>query len=305
MVASVGSYVGVKSETADRAASLTQRSDWPGIVQLAGHLFALALTTLLVSASAGHWWLPLALLVHGIVLIFLFAPLHESLHRTAFRSRWINSVVTWLCGAVLMLPPKYFRAFHFTHHRYTQDPARDPELAYPKPTAWPAYLWTVSGVPYWWERMTTLAQNAMGRVTASFVSAPARSGIVGEARVLLGVYGAIAIAALAAGSTAPILYWLVPVLLGQPFLRMYLLAEHTGCPLVGDMLVNTRTTLTNGIMRRLAWNMPFHTAHHVHPGVPFHRLPELHQRIREGVRFEANGYWRVQRELTRGFRGVV
>ena len=49
-------------------------------------------------------------------------------------------------------------------------------------------------------------------------------------------------------------------------------SEHTGCPLVADMRVNSRTTLTNRAMQRLAWNMPFHTAHHVYPGVPFHDL---------------------------------
>ena len=46
--------------------------------------------------------------------------------------------------------------------------------------------------------------------------------------------------------------------LGQPALRLYLLAEHTGCPAVPDMLANSRTVLTNAVVRWLAWNMPFH-----------------------------------------------
>ena len=196
-----------------------------------------------------------------------------------------------------MLPPDYFRAFHFAHHRYTQDPERDPELRYAKPSLWRSYLWTVSGIPYWRERVATTWKHAMGRVTSPFVSATARNGIVREARILLGVYAVIGVCAVAAGSAAPVYYWLLPVLLGQPFLRMYLLAEHTGCPLVNDMHVNSRTTLTNRAMRRLAWNMPFHTAHHVYPGVPFHGLPEVHARIRDSVRYEAPGYLAVQREL--------
>jgi fatty acid desaturase len=32
-------------------------------------------------------------------------------------------------------------------------------------------------------------------------------------------------------------------------------------------------------MRWLMWNMSYHTAHHTFPGVPFHRLPELHKEI--------------------------
>jgi len=277
--------------------SLTRRSDGAGIAQLAGHVAVLAGTGYLVSISIGNLWLAPALLIHGFVLVFLFAPLHETIHRTAFRSRWINSAVSWSCGAVLVLPPSYFRAFHFAHHRYTQDPERDPELRYRKPTSWRSYLWTVSGIPYWRERLTTTWRSAMGWVDAPFIAEASRAGIVAEARVLLGVYGVLAVCAAALGSAAPLYYWIAPVVLAMPFLRMFLLAEHTGCPLVADMHLNSRTTLTNAVMRRLAWNMPFHTAHHVYPGVPFHGLPELHWRIRDTVRYQAPGYVAVQRKL--------
>ena len=302
MTMTIGEAVSEDAESARRLGSLTRRSDAAGLAQLAGHAGALVATGYFVHISIGTVWLPLALLAYGFVLVFLFAPLHESIHRTAYRSRWVNGLVSWFCGAVLMLPPDYFRAFHFAHHRYTQDPERDPELASAKPASWRSWLWTVSGIPYWRERMTTIWQHARGRVSQPFISAAARGGIVAEARILIGVYLLVGVAAVAAQSAWPIVYWVLPVLLGQPFLRMFLLAEHTGCPLVADMWVNSRTTLTNRVMRRIAWNMPFHTAHHVYPGVPFHALPEVHQRIRKGVRYEARGYPQVQRELIRGFQ---
>lgn len=298
---SISEAVGENAGRAHLLGSLTRRSDFAGIAQLAGHFTAVAITGALVSISIDTYWLLLALPIHGFVLVFLFAPLHETIHRTAFRTRWINSAVSWFCGSILMLPPNYFRAFHFAHHRFTQDPQRDPELGYAKPSSWRSYIWNVSGIPYWWERMTMLGQNAMGRVKAPFIDAPARTGIAREARMLVGAYGLIVIGAVFAQSAAPIYFWMIPVLLGQPFLRMFLLAEHTGCPFVEDMRLNTRTTLTNWAVRRLAWNMPFHTAHHLHPGVPFHALPEAHRRIREGVHCVAPGYVAVQRELSGGF----
>ena len=281
--------------------SLVRRSDRAGVAQLAGHIVALFITGYCVSLSVGtFWWAP-ALLAHGFVLVFLFAPLHETIHRTAFRSRWMNTAVSWFCGALLVLPPNFFRAFHFAHHRYTQDPERDPELRYRKPTSWRSYLRTVSGIPYWQERLTTTWAAAMGRVNAPFISGLARPGIVREARMLLALYGVLGVCSFAFGSAALIYYWILPAVIGMPFLRMFLLAEHTGCPLVADMHTNSRTALTNAAMRRLAWNMPFHTAHHVYPGVPFHGLPELHRRIRDSVRYEAPGYVAVQREIVRGF----
>ncbi len=184
MATTIGEAVSEHAEAARRLGPLTQRSDAAGVTQLAGHVGALAVTGYLVSISIGTVWLPLALLVHGFVLIFLFAPLHETIHRTAFRSRWINTAVSWFCGAVLMLPPDYFRAFHFTHQRYTQDPQRDPELAVAKPSSWRSWLWTVSGIPYWRERVAIIWQHARGRVSQPFISAAARVGIVREAVVL-------------------------------------------------------------------------------------------------------------------------
>jgi len=281
--------------------SATRRSDAAGLFQLALHAGALVVTGLLVSAGAGSVWLVLALPLHGVVLVFLFSPLHESIHRTAFKSRWINASLAWLCGAVVILPPEYFRAFHLAHHRYTQDPERDPELAFPKPTSWRTYLWTLSGIPFWRERIAAIVRHASGRVTEPFIGETVRAEIIREARIMLGVYAGVAAWAVAAQSVAPLLYWVFPVLLGMPFLRMYLLAEHTGCPMVSDMRSNTRTTLTNAVVRRLAWNMPFHTAHHAYPGVPFHRLPEVHANMGDEVRVVTRGYVRVQGEIVAGF----
>ena len=55
----------------------------------------------------------------------------------------------------------------------------------------------------------------------------------------------------------------------------------TGCPSSAIPGENTRTIRTNPIMRWLAWQMVYHTAHHTNPGVPFHRLAELHKAIVE------------------------
>ena len=80
----------------------------------------------------------------------------------------------------------------------------------------------------------------------------------------------------ATGSAAVLWVWLLPVVLGQPMLRLYLLAEHTGCPMVPEMLENSRTVHTNAVVRFLAWNMPYHAEHHAYAAIPFHALPRAH-----------------------------
>ena len=302
MAGSDAMYATARRQERTALVRLTARSNRKGLVQLACHLGALLATGALVwSARSSSWLLP-AMLLHGVILVFLFASLHESIHCTAFRSRRLNDAVAWACGALLLLPPGYFRAFHFTHHRHTQDPAQDPELASPKPRTLRGYLWHVSGLPYWRERIATTVRHACARVDEPFIARRQRPEVVREARLLLGAYLLALLTSIAASSAALLYLWLGPVLLGQPFLRLYLLAEHTGCPLVANMLENSRTTRSLAPIRRLAWNMPYHAEHHACPALPFHALPAAHRILRARIAVQAPGYVAVHREILAGLR---
>ena len=77
---------------------LSQRSNYKGLVQLAGHLTMLILTTIALAQARGSAWVLPALLGQAIVLTFLFAPLHETIHFTAFRTRQLNNIVAACIG---------------------------------------------------------------------------------------------------------------------------------------------------------------------------------------------------------------
>ncbi len=271
-------------------------SDRAGLTHLAGHVLLLAATSLAIAWARGTLLLPVALVLQGIVLAFLFAPLHEAVHRTAFRSLWLNNAVAWVAGLLLLLPPNWFRAFHFAHHRHTQVPGLDPELEAKQVETWPDYLIHLSGWRYWTSAVRLLLRNAIGRAEAPFVPPRLRPRLVREARIMLAAYAAVAVLSVAFRSDAALVYWVVPSLLGQPFLRAYLLAEHTGLPLVESFWENTRTTLTGAPIRFLAWNMPFHAEHHASPGVPFYALPALHVRQRGKLKAVAPGYVAFHRD---------
>jgi fatty acid desaturase len=277
---------------------LRRLSDGAGLLHLAGHLALLGAAAILVAMAPGGIARVAAQALEGAILIFLFAPLHESVHRTAFRNRRLNDGLAAAVGFLLLLPAGYFRYFHFSHHRHTQDPARDPELATPKPQTLKQWLWVVTGLPLWRDLVLGMLRHAAGKVTEPYLSAvPVRRHVVLEARVHLAFYAAVAVASFALGSDVALRYWVIPALLGQPWLRLYLMAEHTGCPLVPDMLANSRTTMTNGFVRYLAWNMPFHAEHHSFPAVPFHALPRLHRRLESALRKTSPGYIAAQREI--------
>lgn len=271
---------------ADLREAMTARSDGPGLWHLAGHLGAILGLGALIATGVPGWWLLLP--VQGVLIVFLFTLEHEATHRTPFRTVWLNDWAGRLAGVLLVLPFEWFRAFHMAHHRWTNLPGKDPELAGSTPATWAEWVWHVSGLPYWWSELRLMARLIAGRVTEDFVAEGAKGRVVAEARWMMVLYG------LAGASLfwTPLLLWVwvVPVLLGQPALRLYLLAEHGDCPEVVNMFENTRTTFTTTGMRWLAWNMPFHVEHHVWPTVPFHRLPEVHGLMKDELRITAEGY---------------
>jgi fatty acid desaturase len=268
-----------------------------GVLHLALHLAALIAAGVLVALAPSLWWRIPAQALEGAILIFLFAPLHETIHRTVFHNRRANDVVAEIIGLVIVLPAVYFRYFHFCHHRYTQDPERDPELATPKPATFAQWLLVVSGLPVWKSHIVGVLTHAAGKIDEPYLTPKPARHVIAEARIHLGLYVAIAIASIALRSTALLEFWIVPAVLGQPWLRLYLMAEHTGCDLVPDMLANSRTTLTNPIVRFFAWNMPFHAEHHTFPAVPFHALPKLHRRLAPVIKVVSPGYIAAQRSI--------
>lgn len=276
----------VSALPAELREAMTARSDGPGLRHLALHLGAILLVGGLIATAVPGWWALLP--VQGVLIVFLFTLEHEATHRTPFASARLNDEVGRAAGFLLLLPFEWFRYFHLAHHRWTNIDGKDPELLGGKPETLRAWLWHVSGLPYWWSGLRLMAALAAGRAEGDYLPEAAKPRIVAEARGMAVGYLVVGVGLI----WSPLLWWvwILPVLLGQPALRLYLLAEHGDCPRVANMLQNTRTTFTNRLMRFLAWNMPYHTEHHVWPAVPFHRLPEVHQLMRDKLQVTAEGY---------------
>ncbi len=270
---------------------LSRRSNRRGLLQLALHLGAIGLASALLNASLGSLWQVPATLLQGLTLVSLFAPVHECVHQTAFRTRRLNHVVGWLAALPTLLNADFYRLFHMAHHQFCQDPARDPELQPPPPASRAAYLWRISGLPYWRTRIRQLCALALGRfAVVDFIPPGERAAVRGSVLLMIAVYAIILAVSVATGSLAALWFWVLPVLLARPFLQLYLLSEHTGCSADDDVLRNTRTTLALWPIRWMMWNMPFHTAHHLYPQIPFHALPEAQALLADSGMVTAPGY---------------
>jgi fatty acid desaturase len=278
--------------------ALSAPSNRAGALQAFSHVGAILANGMLLWFALGTWWSVPLFMVQGVLLNFLYAGQHELSHWTVFRTHWLNEWVGRLFGFVLFYPRTFDQVQHFAHHRFTQNWARDGELAR-APYTLESYLLWMSGVTYWYTRWRRILRFSLGHVSK-------RHGeMIREARWHLAGYASIVAVSVMARSWMAVALWIAPMIAMKFVHQLQNTIEHLGLTHEDNVLANTRSTRTNALMRWLAWQMPYHTAHHAFPGVPFHRLRELHEAIftRRGVAPPSMTYWGFQRAALRALAG--
>ena len=194
----------------------------------------------------------------------------------------------------------HYRYYHWAHHRYTGDKEMDPELQstfidFDISGSFLKYIAYLTGIPFWIDRTTALTRHSLVFIVDNMLkmkmSPQMHAALLPKSleyylqrqqrrynvslEALSFVTGYFLVWSLF-DSGFLWTYWMLPSLIGQVFLRMYLLAEHRECDSNTNMFSNTRTTKTNWLSTKLAWYMPYHLEHHAFPYVPFYLLPEIH-----------------------------
>jgi fatty acid desaturase len=278
---------------------LNERSNWKGLVHLTGHLTVMGCSGYLWATNLDNWSLAIpALVIYGFSFASMFAPMHEGVHRTPFANNRLNDAVAWCAGLLSFYNSTFYRHYHKWHHLYTRVPGKDPELTDLTPSNFSEYLLVLSGLPWWIDKIRGHIRVALGQVdNYSFIPEAAQAEVIRSTRWQLAIYATATAISIAVGQPLFILYWLLPLIVGQPILRFILLAEHTGCSLDANLLTNTRVTLTLWPMRFLMWNMPFHAVHHLYPSIPFHTLPKANQQLSSHFTHVDQGYIKVNRNI--------
>lgn len=271
-------------------------SDVEGIKQLCFHAgCALAAAFLVYSSQQQESLFGLVggELALGFVSSFYFMGFHELIHNTAFRTRWVNGFLAKIVGFFIFRGSDWFWCFHMLHHRYTQDPDKDPELSGgsadlmdPSRSIF-MYLRFLTGWPFGFERILKMFDMAMGKRIDPWTS---ESGMEKEVRIEATIYslGYLACAVWAIldeqARMVMLLYWILPHMIGAGHLRFYQFGEHRACEggtyTELDAWGSSRTTATWWLYCKLAWNMPYHIEHHAWPAVPFNLLPAVHEEIK-------------------------
>lgn len=102
---------------------------WPTVIM--GALVVLSFLTVIMLASLKFMPLWLGLILNSLVLYAAQTPLHEACHgNIAGQNKskmWLNHLIGYLCGWVLLHEYKAFRHLHLAHHRDPNNEELDPD----------------------------------------------------------------------------------------------------------------------------------------------------------------------------------
>ena len=96
-----------------------KRTNLDGLLRLLAYVALLVLFGGLCLAGLGLGWTVLFFVLYGCVFTYSDSIEHETHHRTAFRSPWLNETCDWLAGVLTFKEAVRDRWVHARHHTYT------------------------------------------------------------------------------------------------------------------------------------------------------------------------------------------
>jgi fatty acid desaturase len=265
-------------------------------------VLAVALGAWLLGDQGASVWLPPALRATLVALLVVVvaavqhrmsALAHEASHFVLFRKPLANELVSDLLLLFpLMALTQRYRASHFGHHRFVNDPERDPDwmrLAAFEPMAFPIAkrrFWARYVLRALWP--PAILRYLLGRAKAANLadsdsaSQPIKS--VYRASVAKRMRGAFWLLVLTlvhatGGWTLFALFWIFPLVTFYPlFMLLREIAHHANAPDDG-LLTSSRLFEVHPVLgwAVFPYGQNFHLIHHLFASIPHHRLPRVHE----------------------------
>ncbi|WP_411387243.1 fatty acid desaturase family protein [Pseudomonas sp. MPB03] len=227
--------------------------------------------------ATGQLSLPTATLVYAVVTYMSYTPLHEAVHGNIHgahhRLQWLNDLCGYLVAPLMMVPFSTHKVEHFTHHRFTNQPDKDPDYVVNGMSGgFLAFL--ACGFRFLWVQNTFLFRDywptAPRRVKATYI-----------AEVLFAIGWRAALIALIEREHTWVL--LVFGYLAGGYFVAYWFAYRPHVPYQESTRYrNTNSLIMPGWIKPLEWfwlGQNLHSVHHLFPRVPFYRYHALHRRI--------------------------
>jgi len=267
----------------------TSRVEWPTLVLLS---FCYALWIGATTALSA-WWLPAGVALAAVAVALHASITHEIIHGHPFRNPRLNAALVWP-PLTLAIPFERFRDTHLAHHldSVLTDPYDDPESNYLDPGAW-------ERLPRWVRAALDLNNTLAGRLLigplvgqVAFMAGDWRLARAGDRRVvrgwLLHLPGLAAVLAwIVLVADMPLWAYCIAAYAALSILKIRTFLEHQA-----HEQARGRTVIIEdrGPLALMFLNNNLHVVHHMHPKVPWYRLPQLYFANREKYLTRNNGY---------------
>ncbi len=226
----------------------------------------LALWPLVLLEAIPLW---LGFLIATLNLLLAYLPSHEAQHSIVAMPgkplRWLNELLGHVSAFPLVIPFRVLRETHMEHHKYTNDPERDPDYDTHADTPLGAI----------WATIQQRQPRPHGK-TPAYISTLERLGrhdlileTIAHNLFYIGVLVAFAWTGYAI--EAALLWWL-PRHLSLTYLHFFLSwAPHN--PRLGTDRYNNTRSFRSLLGNIGSMGMQFHIVHHLHPRIPLYRTP--------------------------------
>ena len=269
---------------------LSQRNNWRGLLHFFIYFLSLFVFGYLAYLTWGTLWTLLFFFIYGTIYSFSVSNWHETVHRTAFRSRWMNDFFYHISSFMGDFEGFRWRWSHTFHHTYTlqtkDDYDYENQISRPTDLIW-FFINFLPFSDFLYPHKTLkfeILKHAFGFLTPVVeISAPQsqKTKIIWNSRLYVIIWAIIIIVSIMYQSFLPIIYILIPTYYGKTFWLAVNLTQHLGASLdVKDHRLSTYSIKLDPISSFLYWRMEYHLEHHMFPTIPSYNLHKLHEEIK-------------------------
>jgi len=293
---------------------LTKKSDFHGVVHIITQLgiFAATATIACLCYLHCHWLVFItALYVHCMLSGFLVSAVHEMIHGTPFKTRWLNEFFFKIVCFLTWINPVSIRIDHLNHHQVTVYNGLDYENPMPRVyQTWHwLFFWTFLPVslclfPGFFASVARVVRVACGSLKGYSETTFAKPDPVKQRKFInwsrFHLAGhAVLIAVFLYFGLWPLIVMINFAVFFAPAFGMIVgLTQHIGMMHdVPDFRLCSRSMLINPFLRFLYWNMNYHIEHHMYAAVPFYNLAALRQELEYDLPEAKSGLWAVWKEI--------
>ena len=269
---------------------LSKRRDLPGLIHFFFYFLSLFISGYLAYVTLGTWWTYLFFFIYGTIYAFSVANWHETVHRTAFKTRWINEFFYHISSFMCDFEGFRWRWSHTFHHSKTlqTEDDYDHEIQVSRPIELFAFFLNFIPLtdllyPHKLIKFEVL-KHALGYLMPVVnISAPQdqKKKIIWNSRVYVFIWLSVIAFSFYIESILPILYIILPTYYGKPIWFAVNVTQHLAAAVnTKDHRLSTYSIKLNPILSFLYWKMEYHLEHHLFPMVPSYNLNKIHNEIK-------------------------